>query len=57
MLYPGSVIINLFKVKMEAAWTFETLVSYRITTWRHNPEDFNLNFRRRENLKSRIYVV
>jgi hypothetical protein len=29
---------------MEAARSSETLVSYRITTRRHNPEDRNLNF-------------
>jgi len=39
---------------MEAAWCSETLVSYSIITWPHNPEDGNLNFHRRENLESRI---
>jgi len=33
----------------------ETLVSYRNTARRHNPEDLDLNLHRRENLKSLIW--
>jgi hypothetical protein len=31
----------------------ETSASYRKTTWRHNPQDLNLNLHLRENLKTR----
>jgi len=41
-------------LQMEAARSSETLVvSYHTTTRRRNPEDRNMNLRRRENLKSR----
>jgi hypothetical protein len=43
----------LFTLKMEAARSSETSVSYRITT-RHMSEDYDMNPHRRENLKSRI---
>jgi len=45
-----------FRVKMEAARSSETLVSYRNTTHRqrHNPQDLDLNLHGREDLKSGI---
>jgi len=39
----------LGSMKMEEAWSSETSVCYRITTRRQNPEDLDLNLRRREN--------
>jgi len=46
---PCSVVedhaVSIFRV-MEAAGSSETLVSYHITTRRHNPEDLDLSFSR-----------
>jgi hypothetical protein len=51
MLQTSSLSITL---KMEAARSFETLVSYQNTTRRHNTEDLDLNLHRREKLQIRI---
>jgi len=35
----------IFVLKMEEAWSTETVVSYHNITWRHNPEDLDLKLR------------
>jgi hypothetical protein len=44
--------VVLIALMMEAAMTSETLVNVYQTTQRYNPEDSNLQTRRRQNLKS-----
>jgi hypothetical protein len=42
---------------MEAAKYSETIVSYHITTWCHNPEDHNMNLQCHENKSCKRGVV
>jgi len=48
---------SIFMVKMEAARAFETSVSYRNRTWRHNSEDLGLNLRHPGNPKCRLFLI
>jgi hypothetical protein len=41
---------------MEAARSSKTMITYRITTRRHKPEDHDLNLHHRETLKSRVKI-
>jgi len=54
--FQAAVFIPHFQseVKMEAAWSSETSVSYYATTQRRNPEGRDLNLHHPENLRSFI---
>jgi hypothetical protein len=45
------------QLKMEAVCSSETLVSTFKSTWHYNPEDQHRHLHRRENLRSRIYLL
>jgi hypothetical protein len=50
-------VIGYFTLKMEAAWTSETFVSYRNTTGHHNSEDLDLKHRRLEGLRNTSLIL
>jgi hypothetical protein len=52
---PVPLTVVHFTLKMETAWSSETLVSYHSITL--HPEDLDFNLHRRENLKIRIIIL
>jgi len=55
--YSADLPVSIFRLKMGAAGSSETLVSYRNTPRCHSPVDLGLNVYRHNNLKPHIMIA
>jgi hypothetical protein len=46
----GDHAVSILTLKMEAAWSFKTMVSYHITKQHLNPEDYDLKHTTKYNI-------